>query len=172
MCLGAWDFARRWAHGDVSQALGLASVLCCGSVCATSSAFAQASEAPLELVWRAPHGCPVEADVLERIRRYLPALEAVPAHVRAEARVMRSGARYRLVLSLRSGDTIARRRLEVDSCEAATDVAALLVALALDPNAAADHGVADTAEPSAAVGTDTERAANPPATGRRARSPA
>ncbi len=104
-------------------------------VCAATLARAQPREQVLELSWLAPAECPTRPEVLERIRAHLPALESSSQHLQAFASVTRSGTAYALVLALRGQDLVAQKQLEVESCPAAADAAALLIALAIDPNA-------------------------------------
>ena len=89
----------------------------------------------LELSWQAPAECPTRPEVLERVRAHLPALESSSQRLQAFASVTRSGTGYALVLSLRGQDLVAQKQLEVESCAAAADAAALLIALAIDPQA-------------------------------------
>lgn len=93
-----------------------------------------AAKPRLELSWQAPADCPTESQVLQRARRMLHGSEA-DVSVSATARVSRSGKRF--IVRLRThGDTGAgQRTLSAESCDAAASATALMLALAVDPNA-------------------------------------
>ena len=113
----------------------------------------------LTLRWQAPDACPDENVVLARIRAHLPEQHRSARHWSVQARVTSEGARYRLELELRSGKSHAHRTIANESCAALADAAALLVALALDPEATApadpEPPIAER-EPSAAGEVDAE----------------
>jgi len=98
------------------------------------SVVAQA-EAPLQLRWSAPPGCPSVSQVDAALHANLRT-EARMAHagnLLIRARVTRRG-RERFVLRVRfSGDLSGERELQAETCQAAADAMVLLVALAIDP---------------------------------------
>jgi len=163
--------AVRSPRGRAAHVLVVAAARVAGwiFVCASGGVLAQASEPSLELSWQAPRECPTRLEVLDRVRAHVPAIESSPQRLQAFASVTRSGAGYSLVLALRGIDLVAQKQLEVDSCAAAADAAALLIALALDPNAGAvrapEEAPAALGEPDPASATPAEAAPQVPAAG-------
>lgn len=94
----------------------------------------------VELSWRAPGGCPTQADVAQRIERALIDRPRTVEDERADVdvEVTENGGGYALVIEVRLGQRVGRRTIEGDACEALADVAALVVAIALDPAGEAD----------------------------------
>ncbi|MBX3273289.1 MAG: hypothetical protein KF729_23705, partial [Sandaracinaceae bacterium] len=92
----------------------------------------------LSLSWSAPPGCPDRATVAAQIEELLGrALVAAPP-ARVEAAMARDGGRLRLDLELVRGDEPASTRtLEGPTCEALAEAGALVIALAIDPDAVA-----------------------------------
>lgn len=89
---------------------------------------------PLRLEWKAPKACPSRAEVDEKIRRAVSVAPTEPVIVRVV--VQRENARrYHVTIHLR-GALRGDRSLDAESCEAAADATALLVALAIDPEQA------------------------------------
>jgi hypothetical protein len=120
------------------------------AACATSACFgsarAQAAEPPIELSWSAPEGCPSRDEVLARTHRHLASASTAQSGLRAVATVTPVGAGFELTLELGGRELDAHKQLRVESCEAAARAAALLIALAFDPNASAEER-ATPAEP-------------------------
>lgn len=95
------------------------------------------AEPRVDLVWTAPASCPDAAAVHARLRALAPDLPAGPV-VRAEATVVaRPGPVWRMRLALRGQDLDDRRTLEARDCRSLADVTALLLALAVAPEAVA-----------------------------------
>jgi hypothetical protein len=101
-----------------------------------TGAHAQAIE-NLTLRWDAPEECPDQAAVLARVRAHAPSGHGSARDRFAQARVTKQDARYRLELVLRTPESRAHKTIESEACTALADAAALLIALALDPKAAA-----------------------------------
>jgi hypothetical protein len=91
----------------------------------------------LTLRWHAPATCPDRTAVLARIRAHLPQEHRSARPWSVEGRVVNQGARYHLELDMQSDESLAQRAIDNESCAALAEAAALLVALALDPEAAA-----------------------------------
>jgi hypothetical protein len=86
----------------------------------------------LWLDWVAPPGCSDRDDVAARVRAIIgdsPGSRALS--VRAETRPL-PGGRLRVTLVIEGGDA-RRRQLDVESCDAAADATALIIALILNP---------------------------------------
>jgi len=122
-----------------------------------AQALAQPSEA-LRLDWSAPAECPNAASVLGRARDLVSPGATPDAKVQAQA-VVEKGAVYKLILRMGSGGA---RTLESARCEDLAEATALLMALAVDPTAAArvggavgDGGASTSASASAGAGAGT-----------------
>ena len=92
------------------------------------------AEAPLTLDWTAPAGCPDAAWVEASVLRLLSTPPTEPLRVRAVVRPDAAGWQVDLRLE---GAARGTRRLRAASCESVARASALIVALALDPQAAA-----------------------------------
>jgi hypothetical protein len=99
-----------------------------------SLGHAQAAEG-FELEWNAPEGCPSRDDVLARVRGHLPAHDSSRTALAAQVSVTQVGSAFQIGLQLRDRGAVAHRTLTAESCDAAAEVAALLIALAVDPHA-------------------------------------
>jgi hypothetical protein len=118
----------------------------------------------LALAWNAPAGCPTEADVQARVASLLGGEAATSgvADVRATGQIVRSGAAYRLQLSMSAGSLSSSRVLEAGSCDELAGAAAISLALL------ARSG---TAEPPLAGTNLTGDASAPPAEAARPAEP-
>jgi hypothetical protein len=106
-------------------------------VAATLASF-PARAAPVQLEWSAPGACPQAAHVHAEVERLVGGWEKVARErgIEAEAQVaLTSPRRWRLVLRVRGAEAEGTRVLEGESCEALADAAALVLALALSPEA-------------------------------------
>jgi hypothetical protein len=149
----------------ISRHLGVAAIL---AVSLLRSVEARAEQPPLTLEWAAPEGCPRRADVLARVLELIQSKES-----RAVVRgvVTRSGDRALLRLETsvtrapRSGDAAASdalsgtRELAGATCEEVTAAGVLVIALAIDPDAA-ERGAsgAPPPEPTSALETPAAEA--------------
>jgi hypothetical protein len=113
----------------------------------------------LTLHWHAPDGCPDDTEMLARIRAHLPSGHRSPRGWSVEVRIANEGARYSMELVLRNGESHARRMIASESCAALADAAALLVALAVDPQAAAAPDPKAAPEGQGEAGTGARNAA-------------
>jgi hypothetical protein len=113
-------------------------VLLFASALCVSAARARAALA-LSLSWSAPSGCPSRDAVVGEIRRLLGGSIENPRGISARAEIeARSGGDYQLHIALRSDQGERMREVEAPTCAELADAAALIIALAIDPNAVAN----------------------------------
>jgi hypothetical protein len=120
---------------------------------APASAQPAGADDPIELRWTAPSACPDAARVRAEMDRLLGGKPSVASgkRLRASAEVFASEAGgWRLKLRTESGGAAGERSLRDDSCDALADTAALILAMAFDPEA-----VAAQAERARAAGAAT-----------------
>ena len=136
-------FAQRLAFLAPS-ALGLAALLVGPSraeaqaATAAPGATAAVASGGVSLSWSAPAGCPTREDVLAEVTRLLGGKIDPEAHLGARGEIAAvGGSEMRLTISL--GGEAARRPRKVDAptCAELGEVAALILALAIDPIRAA-----------------------------------
>jgi hypothetical protein len=98
-------------------------------------AAAQVGRAESRIFWTAPAGCPDQAEVVREVERFLrqPLAEARVPETSIEGRVSSLGASYRLVLDFSTRGVRRQRQLEHDDCAKLTEAAALVMAMAIDP---------------------------------------
>jgi hypothetical protein len=107
------------------------------STCLLVPWAARAEDPSLELTWRAPKDCPQEPEVRARIEGYLGGSNRSREQVIAEASIGgTSEHRYQLRLRITTSKGQAERSLSAESCAAVAQAAALLIAMAVDPNIA------------------------------------
>ncbi len=117
---------RCWRFGGVVLAVSA----CAGSALAASP--------HLELSWTGPPSCAEKAPVEAEVERLLARAPAGGPTLHVDARVEPRGPdRYHLVLETSEGENRFRRELDAASCEELTKPAALVIALAIDPEATA-----------------------------------
>ena len=111
----------------------------------TGSASAQTPTAGLVLRWRAPQGCPSEGEVTAAVTRLLGRPVAAPSPRRvAVARIRQTRRGWSLRITVSTGATRRHRALAGDTCAEVSEAAALVLALAIDPDVAArTHGPPD-----------------------------
>ncbi|MEZ4448691.1 MAG: hypothetical protein R3B09_04360 [Nannocystaceae bacterium] len=111
------------------------------AVLAAARLHAAAAPSPLvdvDLVWRAPPGCPDAAAITDMVAAMLPRPPVRgPDAPRVRALVSRARGRWALRLDLRSRRGHARRLAFADECQVLARAAALLIAIHHDPLAAA-----------------------------------
>jgi hypothetical protein len=102
---------------------------------AARAAFGQATPA-VELDWDAPSDCPSSASVTAEVERILAGSPARTARMRAQANVSRvSQDKWHVELVLRGSEWEAKRALDGPTCVAVSEAAALVIALAINPEA-------------------------------------
>ena len=109
---------------------------------------APAEAPPLALAWRAPPACPDAADVLRRLDALVPTRPISAPGLRAEGLVAAlPGGSWRLELVLRGPGIDDARTIDANTCTTLADVAALLLAIAVAPEAVASRQHAVAAAP-------------------------
>lgn len=112
-----------------ARLVGLASGLVVGSIGLIASA-----EPQLRMEWTAPAACPDGVVVRREVEARLgPGPH--PTTLEVDGVVVRGGRGYLLRLQMRSGISHADRRLDAVRCETLTQAGALVIALAIDPEA-------------------------------------
>lgn len=93
------------------------------------------------LEWSAPARCPTASAVQERLTRTLAGSAADPRGLRAQASISEDeGGALTLVLELERDDgPVGRRELRASDCDELATAAVLIVALAVDPEAAIEE---------------------------------
>lgn len=133
------------------------------------SASRARAEGPLELSWQAPVGCPQAADVRERVRAIAGDSLHGMSRLRAEGRVARIDARYRLTLKVYEGGAALDRTIDSPSCADLAGAAAVTLGLLLRNESGASRTPPTTTDPagtgsasSAASSSDGARGASEP----------
>jgi hypothetical protein len=90
------------------------------------------------LDWNAPASCPTRADVIARIRSYIPAIDEPPlqvprARLRVDASVEQLADAWTVRLDMSGEDGSTERSFSAASCEELADAVALVAAVSLDP---------------------------------------
>ena len=127
--------------------LGVTAAVCCAGLGPTGRARAEGAGA-FVFAWSAPEGCPSQQQVESEIARLVGGDLRLRdgSDLRAEVTVSGGPAWSADLTTLHAG-RIGRRRLEAPSCQAAADAVALIIALSIDPDAAAAGGQAPAAAP-------------------------
>jgi hypothetical protein len=122
--------ARRVLSGIVAGGLGMA------FWAGAPGALAQDAP-PVALEWKAPGGCPTKQQILAGVERILGGRgSGTRQAVSARAVVSKVGAdRWTVVLTTRTDAATGERTVGGDSCKAVGDAAALVLALAVNPEA-------------------------------------
>jgi hypothetical protein len=94
----------------------------------------EAAPPPISLDWDAPTGCPNSGDVIAAVGKLVgeSARTAGPLHAHAVVRAA-GDSRFRVALDIDRSGTLGTRALDAESCDAAGDAVALMIAIALDP---------------------------------------
>jgi hypothetical protein len=104
--------------------LGATAVLAVVSVAMNARA-----QAPLTLDWQAPDGCPTGPSVTRAVEKLIT--EPPPRVLEASATITKQGERWAAEIRTSRGE----RRLDGESCRAVAEAVAMVLALAIDPNA-------------------------------------
>jgi hypothetical protein len=114
------------------------------------------------VVWTAPAGCPDKAALTARIERLLGGPpQASDRRLDVQATVEEIPRGFRLEIDLTTGDFESKRVLQGALCESVADAAALVIALAFDPDAVAAQEAKQAESPATPEVPDTP--APPPA---------
>lgn len=121
---------------------------------------------PLELSWEAPAGCPGSEHVRMLVRAMSP---GAPPRARVRARVAPRGSGFAEALEITVAGVVEQRALEGETCLELARATALLVAIALDPIAAAEAldertQAGGVPEPPVALAPDERASGSPVAT--------
>jgi hypothetical protein len=111
-------------------------VRCFAASIAVASLVGRAALAapPAELDWQAPPGCGSREQVLSEVSRLVATAPAEP--LVARARVKTKGKNFQVVIEI-AGSAHGSRTLRAHSCESLARATALIIAMAIDPQAAA-----------------------------------
>jgi hypothetical protein len=95
-----------------------------------------------ELEWRAPVGCPTSGEVEREITRLIGAGKRNRSTVHAVAQVSGKDADWRVQIRIQDAENTSERTFDGATCRAVTKVAALIIALAIEPNAGSTPEIA------------------------------
>ena len=136
-------------------------LLLCTALCAAKPIAAQVHASKLEVAWSAPPECPGREAVLEILYARLPERRAT-MDLRVHGQVVRRGAEYQLTLELESRGARASRRLTQRQCAPLAEAAAVLIALAIEPEASSTvAGAAQSADAEAILAPEQAETASP-----------
>jgi hypothetical protein len=137
--------------------LGVAIAVCCAGLGLTGRAWAEPSGV-FTFAWSAPEECPSQQQVEAEIARLVGGDLRLPdgSNLRAEVRVS-GGPPWSADLTTQHAGRIGRRSFESPSCQAAADAVALIIALSIDPDAAAASSQQSTAAPPLVVPAPVSR---------------
>lgn len=152
-------------HSPTRRSLGSFATLVALAALFSNSASGQSPPpSPVELTWAAPEGCPARPYVLERIQKLLGTTPLAETRLKADGRVsLPEAGLWRVHLAVVGHGTDGERELTADTCERLADATALVLALAVDPEALARRPVASTksSPPSEESGTTIGLALRP-----------
>ncbi len=121
---------RRCSALRPAQALAGAALVCAMS----ASGEARADDPSAFLTWTAPASCPSRDDVARQIRGAAGA--ELPPGLRARAAVQEANGGWRADVELSEGGEASSRHVEGETCRAVADAVAVMVAIAVTPDAA------------------------------------
>lgn len=134
-----------------------AGALVAGALITTPSMTLRAEEAPVDLTWHAPPGCPERAVVLGKVQQLLGASSHSRSPLKAEGSVVRRPNGYALELVLKDGEEKGERVLFARRCEDLAGAAAVTLALLYSGSDTAGN----TQEASSGGARAAEATANP-----------
>ncbi|WP_437314112.1 hypothetical protein [Sorangium sp. So ce385] len=138
-----------------------------------ASSAARADDRPFALRWTAPAGCPEGAAVEAEITRLLgDQSPSSSGALRAVGAIAPAGSGFELHIELSRDGWSSARTVRGATCPALADAGALIVAMAIDPDAAARSGTAATDDRSIAGARPANPAPEPPAAAARGAEPA
>lgn len=116
----------------------------------------------LSLEWSAPSVCPNRDQLIEQVQRLLAHSTAAKAPVNAAGIIhARAPGSFTLELRTQQGERVGERTIEGANCGELSAAAALIVALAIDPDLVVP---AETSSPAQSPAADERPAAAPPST--------
>lgn len=112
-------------------------LLLLGKAVLLGSASQESSYDNIVLEWQAPQGCPQEPRVRQRIEQLLgnTVESSTGEHFTASGLVREQGGAWALDLSISTADGTEHRNLEATTCEALAEAAAVMISIALAPQA-------------------------------------
>jgi hypothetical protein len=113
---------------------------------------------PMAIDWRGPDECQEAPRLSSEVARLVGGGHG-DSNLVARVNVGRSGRRWHLVLTMDRAGRTTVRELDAESCAAATDAAAVILALTIDPSRALGDDAADAGVPPAPV---ADASASPP----------
>src|SRR5260221_4610626 len=132
-----------------------------GMLALTAAPVAAEEPARLSLPWSAPPGCPGGSAVRQRTESLLgggPVEPRLSRSLSARGKVTSSSGRFELRLSTLDNGLAGERSIQGASCEELASAGALIIALAIDPQAVAEHSAAATTAAAEASTTGGEAA--------------
>ncbi len=112
-------------------------LLCCGVFSAAVTARAQ-SFPLLELSWRAAEGCPAKAEVERQVLALLGGPTESASRVKASVRAWRGeDTRWHVDIHTETQGVQGERKVDGETCKAVAEASALILAMAVDPEAVA-----------------------------------
>lgn len=123
---------------------------------------ARGEAAPIALAWEAPAECPSRESVVAAVQRLVRAVPQTP--LRARARIVHERERWIAELETPSG----HRALEAENCVVLADTVVVILAIAVDPDAADQVSEKPTFEEKLEKGTSPAADAPGPAVSRKA----
>ncbi|HEY8944270.1 MAG TPA: hypothetical protein VIM73_08405, partial [Polyangiaceae bacterium] len=119
----------------------------------------------IALEWEAPLDCPPRDAVLDRVRALLGSRNRHHSALQARGTIVSTASGWSLSLRTNQGDTQWERTIEASTCEEVTEVGALILALAIDPNLGlsgeADEKASERGQASAEKAPDAQRTSPP-----------
>jgi hypothetical protein len=122
-------------HRARVAAVALAALPCAIALGLGAGSAGATDPAPLVLDWQGPAECQAAPRVLAEVRRLLGREHAGSSLV-VHAKVERAGKRWHLALASHHAGRATSRALDAESCDAAADAAAVILALMIDPSRA------------------------------------
>jgi hypothetical protein len=151
------DSTRRTRFAGLALALPVLLLAC------FVAARARASDPPPVLVeWHGPDDCQAPARVVAEVRRLLGG-EHLGSSLVARAKATRAGRRWHLALTTDQGGHASTRQIDAESCGAAADAIAVILALTIDSSSAIagddDAGASASSTPPEATSSTARDAA-------------
>jgi len=133
------SFLRGLRGGDVAAGVVVA-------LSTSGIAYAESSLGGLlHLTWTAPAECPTQARLEAQVADLLGGPTEAASHVRASARAWRGeDAIWHVEIHTQTGPATGERRVDGESCQAIADATALILAVAVDPEAVAARAAPET----------------------------
>ena len=109
-------------------------MLATGLLLALATSPTPAVPSPVELRWDAPAGCPAQAELERQVAALLAGHPPADPRARVAFRVERRGPQWQLHGEIHGAQASGRRDLSAATCGELVEAAALIVAIAVDPD--------------------------------------